>query len=295
MSTRRIFFSIATVALAFFIAGGSIRAQSVPAPPPPPPGNGNVFFFSDAIGPDPIALPDAIGIVGVEGELAGKTVAGAPFTASFSSQTTQTLADGNHINRTTSGMLSRDTQGRTRRDMTLSGVGPWSASGEPKQVSMINDPVAATHYVLEPDKKVARQIDRMNGKGGGDGHKHAHPNGAGKMPNDANVTTTSLGTKTINGIAAEGTRVVRTIPVGAMGNEKPIIITVERWHSADLQINVKTTRNDPLMGETVMEVTNIQRQEPDPSLFKVPADYTIKQGGPRGKRQHQAPPAPPSD
>jgi hypothetical protein len=27
-----------------------------------------------------------------------------------------------------------------------------------------------------------------------------------------------------------------------------------------------------------MELTNINRSQPDPSLFQVPADYTVKQG-----------------
>jgi hypothetical protein len=38
-----------------------------------------------------------------------------------------------------------------------------------------------------------------------------------------------------------------------------------------------TKRTDPRSGESTMRVTNIQRSEPDPSLFEVPSDYTIKQ------------------
>lgn len=30
------------------------------------------------------------------------------------------------------------------------------------------------------------------------------------------------------------------------------------------------------MGETTYTLTNIQRAEPDPALFTVPADYTVK-------------------
>ncbi|MGH9712071.1 MAG: hypothetical protein ACRD5M_02075 [Candidatus Acidiferrales bacterium] len=296
MRNRSKVLSLAAVALAFFVAGGSLRAQTAPAaPPPPPPDGGDVLFLSDGMGPDLMEPPEAIGIVGVEGELGGKTVAGAPFTANFSSQTSETLSDGNHINRSTTGTLARDAQGRTRRDMTLSGIGPWSSSGKAKQVSMIHDPVTGSHYILEPDKKIAREIDRINGKGMGREHKHEHANGfaLGGRGNDANVTTTSLGTETINGVSAEGTRLTRTIPAGAIGNEKPIVITVERWYSPDLQTVVKTTRSDPRTGETVMQLTKIQRAEPDASLFQVPADYTIQKGG-RIRTRHMQPP-PPSD
>ena len=41
-----------------------------------------------------------------------------------------------------------------------------------------------------------------------------------------------------------------------------------------------TKRSDPRMGETVFQLTNIQRTEPAATLFQVPADYTVEQGGP---------------
>jgi len=272
----------AALALAFFAAGGAARAQSKPAAPsPPPPPGEDVMYFDAEVGPGTMGPPEIIGFVDIEAEPGGKTVAGAPFTATFSTQTSQTLSDGNHIQRSSTGTLARDSQGRTRRDMSLPAIGPWATSGKPAQVSMINDPVAGTHYVLEPDKKIARQLGPHGGKG--KRHKFGHPGGGAKglWADDANVTTTSLGTQTISGVAAEGTRTTRTIPAGAIGNERPIVITVERWYSAELQTAVKTTRSDPRMGETVMQLTEIKRAEPDASLFQVPADYTIKKGGPK--------------
>lgn len=285
MSTPNKVISAAALALAFFVAGGATRAQSKPAAPPPPPGE-DVMYFDAEVGPGPMDPPEIIGFVDVEAEPGGKAVAGAPFTASFSTQTSQALADGNHIQRSTTGTLARDSRGRTRRDMTLPAIGPWATSGKPAQVSMINDPVAGTHYVLEPDKKIARQLGPHGGKR--NRHKHGPLAGGpiGMKGDDANVTTTSLGAQTINGVSAEGTRTTRTIPAGAIGNEKPIVITVERWYSADLQTAVKTTRSDPRMGDTVMQLTEIKRAEPDASLFQVPADYTIKRGGPK---QHVKP------
>jgi hypothetical protein len=288
VSTRNKLIIVAALVLAFLVAAGSTRAQSA-APPPPPPGGGDVFYIAGDLGPGPMGPPEIIDFVGVEGEPGGKAVAGAPFTASFSTQTSQTLSDGNHIQRSTTGTLARDSQGRTRRDMTLSAIGPLATSGKPKQVSMVNDPVAGTHYILDPDKKIAHQL----GPHGGKGHKQGGPGGPDwvSKQDDANVITTSLGTQTISGVAAEGTRTTRTIPTGAMGNEKPIVITVERWYSADLQTVVKTTRSDPFMGDKVTQLTDIKRAEPDASLFQVPADYTVEKGGAKGLHRMPAPPA----
>jgi hypothetical protein len=39
-----------------------------------------------------------------------------------------------------------------------------------------------------------------------------------------------------------------------------------------------TKRTDPRMGETVFQMTNIQRAEPAATLFQVPAGYTVEQG-----------------
>src|SRR5580658_1055687 len=123
---------------------------------PPPPGH-DVSFMR--MGGGPGAPDDAIGFVGFEEDLGGKTVTGAPFSATISTQTTQTLSDGNHINRSTTGSIARDGQGRTRRDMTLPAIGSWGTSGpSAPHVVFINDSVAGARYVLQPDKKIARKM-----------------------------------------------------------------------------------------------------------------------------------------
>lgn len=96
---------------------------------------------------------------------------------------------------------------------------------------------------------------------------------------DAEVNKESLGTQTIEGVQAEGTRVTFTIPAGKIGNERPIVTVNERWYSAELQTVVMSKNSDPRMGETTYRLTNIVRSEPDPGLFQVPADYTVKEGG----------------
>ena len=90
---------------------------------------------------------------------------------------------------------------------------------------------------------------------------------------DDNVRIETLESKEIEGVRAEGTRTVRTIPAGAMGNQLPIEIVNERWFSPELKVVVMTRRYDPRFGETVYRLTNLVRGEPSPDLFKVPADF----------------------
>jgi len=306
--TNRTAAGISVFALAFITMSPPARAQSEPGAPPPPVDN----IFYQRIGPGPVTAEVGIGFVGFEAGIGGKTVTGAPFSASVSTQTTQTLADGNTIEHSTTGTFARDSQGRTRREMTLPAIGPFAASGEtPPHMVEINDAVAGVHYILDPSRKVAHKMERR-GRG-----KHANITTSGPVqipddqtagvaiavqpgPNDKNeVTTTSLGTQTINGVEAQGTRYTRTIPAGQIGNSKPITIVTERWYSPDLQMVVMSKRTDPMNGDSVTQFTDIQRGEPDPTLFQVPSDYTVKAGGPaiRIRRFKGAgqPPLPPPD
>jgi hypothetical protein len=272
------FAGCSAVMLLALAIGATAWAQSVPSGPPP-------------IGPGPgrFSPDDAMGFVGFEAGLGGgKTVTGAPFTAAFSQVTTQVFPDGNHIQRTTNGTLARDSNGRTRRDMTLPAIGDWATSGKtPPHVVLIKDPVASANYILQPDQKIARKLPLRAGRFGKEG--------GGPPPRfgQNEATTTSLGTQVVNGISAQGTLTTRTIPAGAIGNEKPIVITVERWYSPDLQMNVLIKRSDPRTGDNVFQVTNVVRTEPDASLFQVPSDYTLKAGGKMGFRgKGQGPPPP---
>jgi hypothetical protein len=266
---------LAALLLGFALSGENSRAQSEATPPPPAAGQ-NVMYLRT--GPGPVIANDALDFIGFGQDLAGKTVTGAPFSATFSTERTQVLADGNRIQRATTGTITRDSQGRTRREMTLPAIGPWAASARSApHVVFINDVVAGTQYVLDTDLKIAHKLRPF-----GHGNHLQIERRTGMPPADqGNVTTVSLGTRTVNGVIANGTRDTRTIPAGQIGNEKPIVITTERWYSPDLQTTVMSKRSDPRIGETLFELTNIQRKEPDASLFQVPSDYTVKQGGPR--------------
>ena len=66
------------------------------------------------------------------------------------------------------------------------------------------------------------------------------------------------------------------IPAGQIGNERDIEIVSERWYSPELKMVIMTRHSDPRAAESTFRLTNIRRTDPDPSLFQVPSDYTIK-------------------
>jgi hypothetical protein len=264
---------------ALLIAPAVLSAQDAPLPGPPP-GHG-------PFGP-------RMEVLGFEEMHPGKTVTGAPYSATALIETTQTLADGTNINRKIQSSVYRDSQGRMRREMTLPAIGPIASGGQSKSFVLIHDPVAGTAYELRADTKTATQLPaRAGGPKNPDALQNKFEQRVQQEIANGTLKKEDLGTQTINGVQAQGTRYTRTIAAGQIGNDKPITVVDERWYSPDLQIVVKSTRTDPRMGTTSYTVSNIQRAEPATSLFTVPSDYTLTQAkGPRGARRGPGPGAP---
>lgn len=265
------------ITLVVLLAGGAeAGAQMAGPPPPPPPPGPNMFYIRT------FSFHD------------NKVVSGEPYSAQATTQTTQVLSDGNRIVRKETAKVYRDSMGRTRREMAVNAVGPWSP-GTPAQMVSIFDPVAGTQYVLNAQQKKAYQMPQpprppsppagaMVSKRvliAGSGAVEASGPGLAFVEKDAGLghrTEVSLGTQEVAGVVAEGKKITETIPAGKIGNEKPIVITTERWYSPDLQLDVLVRHSDPRTGEVVYRLSDINRAEPDPSLFQVPPDYTVEKG-----------------
>jgi hypothetical protein len=236
-------------------------------------------FSPQSRGQDRPFPPDPnFAFVGSEMHLGGKTVKGAPYSATALTESIQTLSNGSKITRTTTASVYRDSEGRTRTEQTLGGIPPFSTEAKTRQMILIQDPVAGVHYVLDPANKTAQQMKAWSG-----------PRPANHPPSSSKENTESLGTQTIDGLQVEGTRSTITIPAGQIGNDQPIEIVSERWYSPELQVVVSSKHTDPRMGEHTYRLTNISRSEPAQSLFSVPSDYTISERSfgprPRGNRQ----------
>lgn len=256
---------------------------------------GNAVFFQSA---GPVTT---VG-VGTMMKGPGAPVTGAPYSATMTNEFVQTLPDGTHITQSTAGNVARDSQGRTRQDASLPAIGNLSAADAPHLV-FIQDPVSHTSYTLNLTDKIAQKMPatpmNVSTSGGAiDGPKIVMrvegPAPAGAMPpplpspgimiqktfngGEGNVSTEDLGTQTMQGIQVTGTRTTRTIPANEIGNDRAITIVTEVWTSPDLKTIVYSKRSDPRTGDQTFQLTNIDRSEPDASLFTVPSDFKIVEG-----------------
>ena len=250
------------------------------------------------------AAPGGARFLGAEAGMPGRVVKNAPYSADIVTETTQTLADGNHIRQSSTAKVYRDTEGRTRREQSLNALRSLAPSSNLPQVVFINDPVAGFNYALNPQNRTATKSAWARPGRGGQAQSSSQPisrlrqqsaNGspaiAGRWGHGAAGTLTplSLGRQTIEGVPADGTRTTMTIAAGQWGNEQPIQIVTERWYSPDLQMVVLSKRTDPRMGETVTRLANISRVEPPSSLFEPPADYKVSDAGNRPGRTTATP------
>ena len=193
-----------------------------------------------------------------------KVVTGEPYSADVNNSSIKALTDGNSIQRTTTGHVARDSQGRTYSQETITGM--WGESGS-KTVTFISDPVAGYSYTLNAETKTAVRRPL---------HVPSAEHAQTERPVNPNVATTDLGTQMVNGVNATGKKITHTIPAGQMGNAQAIVTTNETWLSPDLQVVVSAKRTDPREGVSTYMLNNITRTEPAATLFQIPSDYTTK-------------------
>jgi len=241
-----------------------------------------------AIGTSGGAMSGGFGIVS-SAVMGGRTITASPFSATEQRHSLQVLGDGTRIEQTENAQISRDAEGRTRTETTPAG------NDAPAMVT-IQDPVAGANYFLDTVHKTANKLPLPKGLIGMSLPGSVTVSGpilAGIGADAGQIVTLKatsridkaapapadedLGVQNVNGVLAKGTRTTIAIPVGQIGNDRPLQVVNERWYSDDLGMIVKSSNADPRFGSTTYDLTNISRIAPDPSLFQIPADYTVNE------------------
>lgn len=227
----------------------------------------------------------------------GPPVTGAPFSAQRINEHVQVAADGTRFDTgSQQEKIYRDSMGRVRTERSLMML-PNPPTDGPVMIE-IQDPVAGYTYTLDVQNKVAhRTAMQMRqfrqgvntpantpGTVVGTGGVAAAAPAVIQQPAPATAsgakprmqgTQESLGTQVIEGVIAEGQRIVTTWPAGAVGNNRQFQTVSELWISPDLQETVLSKHIDPRSGESTMKLVNISRDEPSPDLFQPPPTFQV--------------------
>jgi hypothetical protein len=214
-----------------------------------------------------------------------RLVTGAPYSALGTSQTVTTLPDGNRVVRQNTIRLWRDSHGRTRSEFSLSSIGGPTPLEVNATVTVIDDPSARERHMLQPDGRVVTvPIAPCRVLPSNEPDLTVGPPRPAGLPLKVSQPV-KLGERQLDGETVAGSRVEATIPAGAVGNDRPIKMSAEQWYGKDLQVVVEATYRDPRTGETRYKLREIRRNEPDASLFEVPASDATQQPSGRRKRR----------
>ena len=214
------------------------------------------------------------------GPLMVNSVTGCPFSAAVEMTLTQTLADGTYIQRTTRTRSYRDSLGRIRYESFAPAEAGQEASETPSLIEIF-DPVAGFQYFILTDRSTAYRrpiiapaitptlpANNQSSVAARSASRPAESDGSKAVIED-------LGTQWMVGQSVTGSRFVETIPVGVGGNDRELKVVSEWWRSPDIDLVLLQKTSDPRSGDNEKRVTNLVLSEPDPSLFRVPADYAV--------------------
>lgn len=209
-------------------------------------------------------------------------VIGAPYSAV--EVTDQVLPDGSRpeeprVNR----VLFRDSQGRTRCERNL-----FLGAGTPEGplVVEITDPVSGYIYTLDRQNKIAHRtfgpkqgVSAGKVQSSGTSEPRLVQRPVTKAEEPAKPGVEKLGVRDFEGVSAEGTRTMHAMGSGPEGDGRPIVTITEIWTSPELKTVVFSRLTDTNNGVVTTSLTKIRKTESDPSLFKIPGDYRIKEEG----------------
>ena len=212
-----------------------------------------------------------------------RLVTGAPYSALGTSHTTVTLPDGSRVVRENLIRQWRDSDGRTRSEISLSTIGGTPPVEVNTTVTVIDDPAARERYVLQPGGKVALTMPIVPCRPASEPDLTVGPPRPANLPIRVSPAV-KLGERMLDGEKVAGRRIEATIPAGANGNSQPIQMSAEQWYGKELQVVVEATYRDPRTGETRYKLSDIDRAEPDAKLFKVPDNYRKEAPAPRPRK-----------
>jgi len=214
------------------------------------------------------------------------TRSNAPFTAVAKTAFEQKLADGNAIHTVTQTRQARDSAGRTMSEMAQGCERGEDGQLHPVLNINVNDPVAKISMSWQRGGMMPKVVHVF--------HQQAivRPQMTpeeqatllqqqklmqAQQPARNKIHTEQLGSKTISGVTAEGTRTTQTIPAGEEGNDLPLEVVRETWRSKELGLTLMAVNDDPRRGKTTFEYEELNLGEPDPALFAAPADYKVEE------------------
>ena len=216
----------------------------------------------------------------------------APYTAHLTRTVNRVLPDGSSANAISTVVLARDRQGRIYEKFGSGSV-------------LVQDPAKRQTLTWDLKSQVAvlGQWPYWSGRTGcwvdehgqhqsrfpddEDWHRVPASPGDGKLETitsmavstnkrvKARIVSENLGQKEINGLTAYGMRWIMT-PLETIEPSDLPETTSELWKSKEFDLDLLKVTSGPKYGSDREELSDLQRGDPDPALFKPPPSYKVE-------------------
>ena len=199
----------------------------------------------------------------------------APFTAIVHTEWIRPLPGGGSYTLVNQRRVARDSQGRIYEERWFLVPKDGKAKSQ-MYVVQIADPNARTLYTCfllhQPHACILQKYAESPLL------SYTPPAARPAPPENPARTTTeeNLGVQYIQGVYTTGTRVSTTIKTGVFGNDRPFVISREFWNAPSLGINLISKLSNPTVGQQTFTLSDLDLEEPDPSLFEVPAGFAVE-------------------
>ena len=201
-----------------------------------------------------------------------------PYSLVQTRTTVQTLGNGTRITNRVETRTWRAADGKVRTEtlfehngeMQLQNINIFDPVLQQSTVLHERSQVAEVNRFLRPTNWQPRAVDKEFGAAMQ--AEYQHPN---QTQSHTEFKNEQLGTATIAGECANGSRNTQIIPAGEQGNDSELRYVNENWFSPRLGIMLRSIQDDPRNGHIVDEVTELHLEAPDPSLFEPPPGYQV--------------------
>jgi hypothetical protein len=242
-----------------------------------------IFTLSLVATTCPAQTPSPCGVMAMGvGVYAGHASTNAPYSATIQTTHEQKFADGNSIHGLVVTHQYRDSAGRAHGETSLLCSIGTDGQMRPAFHVSVNDPVSHTSIswsVNDNAEKVARIYHQPDPKSAPaaapSSQEQLRINQQVREHFRRNTRGEKLGTKVIAGVRTDGSREITTTPAGEQGNDQPVENMTEVWIARDTGITMLRINDDPRVGRTTTEVTDLTLAEPDPSVFSPPPGYKL--------------------
>ena len=183
----------------------------------------------------------------------------------------QTLPDGTVTKSVEESYNIRDAEGRMRNEIIR------IQNGEAEHIFSLWDYVTQTRYTWTVGANVPQVVTVYRPRPNQQPAAPPAPVNLQIAPRYYPTTNVSLPPQKIAGVYATGSRNTRTIPAGYQGNDHDLTTTTEGWSAPAIGLALRFIRDDPRDGKTITETTDLNLSDPDPSLFRPPDGYELKE------------------